>query len=143
MTHARAPYLGLFLSAPLISLAPAPIGADNIHARFALGYWVWGLSRDTTTKLSRPVSWILSRAINHLDPSTTPRQQNRPSRVCACARVRMCVRAMSWCRGVVSYLNSLKRKKESHYSGHDNATTVCRGLPNPLKNIKKGGFAHG
>lgn len=143
MTHARAPHLGLFLSAPQNSLAPAPIGADNIHARFPLGFGFGGQVTTPRQRLSWSVSWILSRAINHLDPSTTARQQKRPPHVCACARVCVCVRAMSWCRGVVSYLISLKRKKESHDSGHDNATTACRDLPNPLKNIKKGGFAHG
>lgn len=129
------------------SLAPRPIGADIENAGFSALFGSGGQSttnsRSGVVAMSWILSWIFARKIRGLTPRTTARQQIRPPYMCACLRLRMIAICLSCCRAVVSYLNSLKDKKNIHDKIHDISTTPCRAAFNPLKMFEKGGFARG
>lgn len=94
--------------------------------------------------VSWPVSWVSARRIMGLDP---PRHHDTNSHThvhahvpaCACTHAYGVV--VSWCRAFF-YPFDLKEKKEGKATtpATTPAARACRGLPNHLKSLEKGGF---
>lgn len=168
MTHARAPYLGHSALAAHKTLAPTPKVADIVDARFDApnGFGGWsnlpkvaptggfgGTNNGLIAKCYRCVIDLLPLfpcKIRHLGGNNG---NNAVSlmRVCACVRRRASAQIQRYLRYSVILFHFIQENKDKRAAFANNnwpaSNNKCRqtviGPSNPLKYIKKGGFAHG